>query len=315
MAERRTRKPKKSETLEVRLDHQTKQDFIETCRENGTTASDVVRTGIDRYLARNRSGSRRPTHEANDGVSAMIVPFVKKRKRVLAGGVGAVTLGAMVAMPSAAGPDLKAAFARLDANGDGKLTITEFMGPEAGDSRTVERRIEEIIEKNGEDAARDGREIEELEIVAETFAVLLPPENGDVDGQWGVSMQASRSIKGGDPDSVDIPEDPRQEEFAGMDTNGDGDVSIGEFEARMRALFTRGYELLDEDGDGKLTKAEFAVSADGQALLRRSPAGIDRDAEPGSVTTLSDVQVEAGFAAMDANGDSGVTLEEYLSAI
>lgn len=315
MTKRKSRSPKKSETLEVRLDHQTKQDFIETCRENGTTASDVVRSGIEKYLARYNKPFWRPTPEANDGVSAMIVPFVKHRKRVLAGGVGAVTLAAMVALPSAAGPDMKAAFARLDQDGDGKLTITEFMGPEAGDSRRVEKVVKEIIEENAEDADRDGREVEELEIVSETFAVLLPPEDGDVDGQWGVSMQASRSIKGGDPDSVDVPEDPRQEEFAGMDTNGDGDVSLGEFEARMKALFTRGFELLDENGDGKLTKAEFAVSADGQVLLRRSPAGIDQDGSSGSPELLSDVQVEAGFAAMDANKDASVTLSEYLSAI
>lgn len=311
MAQRKTRKPKKSETLEVRLDHETKKAFIETCRENGATASDVVRSAIDRYLARNR----RPTPETNDGVSAMIVPFVKKRKRVLAGGVGAVTLAAMVAMPSAAGPDLKAAFGRLDKNGDGRLTMEEFMGPEAGDSDQVERRIEKIIEDNGESAARDGREPGELVIVAETFAVLLPPEDGDADGQWGVEMQASRSIKGGDRGLTEDVMDPRLEEFAGMDTNGDGDVSLSEFQARMRALFTRGFELLDENGDGALTKAEFAVSADGQALLRRSPTGIDQDGDPGPVETLSDVQVEAGFAAMDKNGDAGLSLEEYLSAI
>ena len=104
MAQRRTRKPKKSETLEVRLDHETKQDFIERCRENGTTASDVVRSAIDRYLAKHKKPAWRPTPEANDGVSAMILPFVKQRKRFLAGGVGAVTLAAMVAMPSAAKP-------------------------------------------------------------------------------------------------------------------------------------------------------------------------------------------------------------------
>ena len=207
------------------------------------------------------------------------------------------------------------AFAKLDKNGDGRLTMEEFMGPEAGDSDQVERRIEKIIEDNGESAARDGREPDELVIVAETFAVLLPPEDGDVDGQWGVEMQASRSIKGGDRSLTEDVMDPRLEEFAGMDTNGDGDVSLAEFQARMRALFTRGFELLDENGDGALTKAEFAVSADGQALLRRSPTGIDQDGDPGPVETLSDVQVEAGFAAMDKNGDAGLSLKEYLSAI
>lgn len=311
MADGKKRKEKKSETLQVRLPFGMKSRFLDVCHRSGTTASDVLRSAISKYLEQ----EERPCLETETRNSAMIIDFAKRRKRILAGGVGAVTLAAIVALPSAAGPDMKAAFGRLDKNGDGKLTITEFMGPEAGDSERVERRIEEIIEENDEDAEREGRAAGELKIVAETFAVLLPPEDGDVDGQWGVSMQASRSIKGGDPDSVEIPEDPRQEEFADMDTNGDGDISLGEFQARMRALFTRGFELLDEDGDGLLTKAEFAVSPDGQVLLRRSPAGIDQDAEPGPVQLLSDVQIEAGFAAMDANKDSGLSLTEYLSAI
>lgn len=243
----------------------------------------------------------------------MIVPFVKERKRMLAGGAGAVALAAMVAMPSAAGPDMAAAFKRLDADGDGRLTITEFMGPEAGESEAVERRIEKVIETT--DESGDGHDVEDIQIVAETFAVLLPPEDGDVDGQWGVSMQAARSIKGGGAELTEDVKDPRQEEFSGMDTNGDGDVSLAEFEARMRALFTRGFELLDENGDGRLTRAEFSVSADGQALLRRSPAGIDQEGEAGPAKTLSDVQVDAGFTAMDANRDAGVSLDEYLSAI
>jgi hypothetical protein len=45
-----TRKAKKSETLEVRLPHETKQAFLTACREDGTTASEVVRESIDSYL-------------------------------------------------------------------------------------------------------------------------------------------------------------------------------------------------------------------------------------------------------------------------
>ena len=42
--------PKKSETLEVRLAHETKQSFMERCRQKGQSASDVVRAAIEAYL-------------------------------------------------------------------------------------------------------------------------------------------------------------------------------------------------------------------------------------------------------------------------
>ncbi|RYG35985.1 MAG: hypothetical protein EON93_05760, partial [Burkholderiales bacterium] len=41
---------KKSETLEVRIPYETKQAFLTACREDGTTASEVVRDGVQSYL-------------------------------------------------------------------------------------------------------------------------------------------------------------------------------------------------------------------------------------------------------------------------
>ncbi len=37
---------KKSETLEVRIPHETKRAFLIACRDNGTTASEVVRDQV-----------------------------------------------------------------------------------------------------------------------------------------------------------------------------------------------------------------------------------------------------------------------------
>lgn len=46
------RPPKKSETLEVRVPHATKQAFMARCREDGRSASEVIREFIDGHLAR-----------------------------------------------------------------------------------------------------------------------------------------------------------------------------------------------------------------------------------------------------------------------
>ncbi len=48
----RERPPKKSETLEVRLPHAAKQAFMARCREDGRSASEVIREFIDGYLTR-----------------------------------------------------------------------------------------------------------------------------------------------------------------------------------------------------------------------------------------------------------------------
>ena len=47
--------------------------------------------------------------------------------RAAAGGLAAISLVALAALPSAAAPDFKAQFGRLDANGDGKLDKAEFV--------------------------------------------------------------------------------------------------------------------------------------------------------------------------------------------
>lgn len=110
-----SRQPKKSETLEVRLSHAEKQAFMARCQAEGATASELVR-----------------------GFIAGRVSRPAKRK----GGLGwtvAAALGAGLAVGAIAAPSLaqsasravhteddRAAFARLDRNGDGQVNFAEF---------------------------------------------------------------------------------------------------------------------------------------------------------------------------------------------
>jgi len=101
--------PKKSETLEVRLPYQTKLAFMTRCRNDGQTASEAVRGFIDTELGERRRARRTRLWQA-----------------LVAATVG-LALGA-VAAPSlarTATPD-EAAFARLDRNHDGALSLAEF---------------------------------------------------------------------------------------------------------------------------------------------------------------------------------------------
>jgi len=103
------REPKKSETLEVRLAHQTKAAFMARCRHDGQTASEAVRGFIEAELA---VGPRRTR---------------SRLWQMTAAAAAGLTLGA-VAAPSLArtvSAD-EAAFARLDQNHDGALSLAEF---------------------------------------------------------------------------------------------------------------------------------------------------------------------------------------------
>jgi hypothetical protein len=103
--DRAMRGPKKSETLEIRLAHETKQAFMARCREEGRSVSEALRGLIEQAL----TAPRRPA----------------RRVRWVAVGLAAAGLAA-VAAPSLARPNLPARFARLDTDHDGKLSLPEF---------------------------------------------------------------------------------------------------------------------------------------------------------------------------------------------
>ena len=100
------RLPKKSETLEVRLPHQTKTAFMARCQAEGRTASDAVRGFIEGELSPVRRTRVR-------GWQALVA--------ALAG----LAIGA-VAAPSLAQTTGHASFAQLDRNNDGVLSPVEY---------------------------------------------------------------------------------------------------------------------------------------------------------------------------------------------
>ncbi len=105
--------PKKSESLEIRLPYDAKLAFMARCRADGRSASEALRDYIDRQIA---DPAPRP-----------------RRWRLAVGALIAAALGA-VALPSLARPadpahDLlrRVAFAHLDANHDGAVTLDEYL--------------------------------------------------------------------------------------------------------------------------------------------------------------------------------------------
>ena len=110
--------PKKSEMLEVRIPHGTKTAFMQKAQAEGRAASAIVREQIDAYL---------------DGpVAGVPKPSRWRRWPVFAGALGVVlvaTFAALAISPANARADLAPAFASLDADGNGRLSLREFIDP------------------------------------------------------------------------------------------------------------------------------------------------------------------------------------------
>lgn len=111
---RDTRPPKKSESLEIRIPYPTKQAFMARCRDEGRSASEVLRDLIEARLVEE---------------TAEVAKAARRRFRLIAGALVALAVGA-VAVPSLARAPHEAqsrrAFERLDTDHNGVVSYQEY---------------------------------------------------------------------------------------------------------------------------------------------------------------------------------------------
>lgn len=141
-------------------------------------------------------------------------------------------------------PDAESMFATLDADGDGEVTSTELsavFGSEDSDSVTA------LMSSMDSD---ESGSISQSELSDSIESVLS-------------QLREQASAQGMPP-----PPPPAEEEFAAMDADGDGSISVDElssaFAARAEATGETGPSAedflarFDSDGDGALSEAELA---------------------------------------------------------
>jgi Ca2+-binding EF-hand superfamily protein len=112
-----TKSAKKTESLEVRVPHAVKRDFMARAQARGRTASAVLREFIDAYLA-----GAIPSEERSM-LKRLATPAA-------ATAVIATVVAAHVMIPTAASaaPNFKSVFDQLDRDKDGKLSAAELAG-------------------------------------------------------------------------------------------------------------------------------------------------------------------------------------------
>lgn len=323
---------KKSETLEVRIPYETKQAFLTACREDGTTASEVVRDKVQDYL----DARERPSLNADKRTLIMKLPQPIRRYgwRAAAGGVAAIGFVGLAALPSAATPDFKAQFGRLDKNGDGVVTVEEFLDMGAGGGTGEARNV--VIESRVTTSSDDGAAKPQIsgggEMKRDAFAFWLPeelggaPTAGTAQAQQHqefkfISRQESRDDDTGATASHTMSfslDDLRKDEFAEIDADKDGKISLPEYQTRQTAMLTRGFEMLDVNDDLALSEDEYAkIVAPPMILVNWSgPDGAKPPEMPPieipGMKAADPAAIKAAFTRLDANKDGKLSLQEYL---
>lgn len=207
-------------------------------------------------------------------------------------------------------PEPGAFFARLDANGDGKVELDEV--PEPG-----RERFEKLIARADKDG--DGA------LSREEFTAVVRRAGGEPGKPGGPKKpdQAKRPQAGRDPSEL----------FKRMDRNADGKVTADEVPEERRERFKRLIEHADKDGDGAVSREEFTA-----AFARRSPPAGAKPKKPSTPARpaafgrmppglfaaldtdhdgkLASAEIEAAPEALrklDADGDGTVTLREIMA--
>lgn len=112
------RREKKSESLDIRLPHQQKLDFMAATKQRGETASQALRRYIDSYIEE----ARLAEHQSK--VQEITMTLARHRLKTFATAAGAaIGVFSVSALPSAAD---SSAFEALDKNKDGVITEGEI---------------------------------------------------------------------------------------------------------------------------------------------------------------------------------------------
>ena len=181
--------------------------------------------------------------------------------------------------------EVNAIFSLGDVDGDGEITLEEFMTLMSPSSSNIVQRLR--------------KQYKNMSDVKAAFKKIDRDNDGLLSKQE--MMQSSGNMF--DKEEVDAI-------FALGDINGDGELDMGEFisimfpsavEVAMQVSATfktmddikQGFKLMDKDGDGQITKQEMASSGH----------------------RFNNAQVDAVFALGDVNDDGVLDLDEFIAVM
>lgn len=193
------RREKKSESLDIRLPYQQKQDFMAATKQRGENASEALRRYIANYIEEARLA------EQPHPVQEITMTLARHRFKSIATAAGAaIGVFSVTALPSAADPT---AFEALDKNKDGVLTEGEIApGYDAdiikkldtdGSGGVSQAELEAagnhiVIEDSSTESEEDGQEV-----TRKTMKILKfsDSEDGEIHGELTTEVDKRVTIK------------------------------------------------------------------------------------------------------------------------
>lgn len=240
------REPKKSDSLEVRLPHETKTAFMAACAARGTSASGVLRGFIHRYIASARTSL--------DWKKELIMLFTTKARRRLAaacaGIAGTAALILAVTAPAQAANEarLRAVFDWMDADRDGSLSRVEFMTARQDPPPVQAIEIEVTTRTRPAEERPDGL-FSRLDANGDGILAV-----GEFAAECSVRTIVTDAIADAD---VDRNSQLTEAELAAF-LAADGEGSRRTERARAATIFAQGIIAdHDHDGDGKVVLADL----------------------------------------------------------
>lgn len=247
-----TRKTKKSETLQVRLPHGMKRDFMQRCEAENRAASDLIRDFIESYLAR-------PVEILTSEKAVMI-----RRTFVYPTLAAASLLGAIVILSPGASQatSLRDDFTAMDRDKDGFVVASEYQPPEDGVTYSMSTRSSPPAPTVGTTQISRGKS------PADTLARL------DGDGDHKLSFEEYRVMRVGAAMAIfkrgDRDRDSRLTQAEYVEGSTLPDAAVAKLKAKapgietaiatMRKKASARFGRLDTDHDGALTLEEITPS-------------------------------------------------------
>lgn len=242
---------KKSEKLEVRLPHETKQTFLAACRAQGQNASEVLRGFITAYIQRQADAG----HETAEDLRQLLRRVWKIPAAVLATLSATLTLAIFGLTPSGAQSSAEKQFQRLDSDADGAVAAVEFQDNYMPVANDRARRISDN-RFSAMDADGDGVISREEYIAFWTGDMTGIFNSLDADADGVLTLDEAVSATGsGEAFLFGLANGASIAKGQGM-LNVDKDQPVF-FQPGNAARLGQAFTLLDRDADGRVTLAEF----------------------------------------------------------
>lgn len=228
------REPKKTELIEFRISHEAKSAFLDQCKRDDRSASEVIRDLMrDHVDAPSKRDQQRK--EWKPDMTALL-----RKHPISTSAICALSLFGMSAVATTASADPAQAFAAIDTNGNGSISLDEYitasepvaalaMDSDGSDVRVLSRedakwllhRDYRAYDSNGDGKVDEREFMPRFDITTRISFYAI-----DVDGDGTLTLNELKSFSNGTAEETERLESS----FNILDTNGNGSVTLQEYQ-------------------------------------------------------------------------------------